>query len=96
MNTEGWFVFRFDWLSKKPPFSDEVSRKELLDKINEIPGLTFDADVLKKRARIPFDTLTTGSAIDKLNAHFLVLADNGDSRATPAAKDLGRNRAKGA
>lgn len=29
MATQGWFVFRFDWLYKKLPFSDEAVRRHL-------------------------------------------------------------------
>lgn len=68
MATQGWFVFRFDWLYKKPPFSDEAVRRQLLAKINEIPGVTFGEDVLTKRARIPFEKLTTGEALEKLKS----------------------------
>lgn len=50
--TQGWFVFRFDWLCKKPPFSEESLRQQLRAKINEIPGIVFGDDVLTTRARI--------------------------------------------
>ena len=68
MATQGWFVFRFDWLYKKPPFDDEAVRRNILAKINEIPGIHFDDDVLTKRARIPFDKLANPVAIEKLKA----------------------------
>lgn len=68
MATQGWFVFRFDWLYKKPPFSDEAVRRQLLAKINEIPGVAFGEDVLTKRARIPFEKLTTSEALEKLKS----------------------------
>lgn len=63
MATQGWFVFRFDWLYKKPPFSNETVRRQLLGKINEIPGVAFGEDVLTKRARIPFEKLVNGEAL---------------------------------
>lgn len=68
MATQGWFVFRFDWLYKKSPFSDESVRRQLLAKINEIPGVVFGEDVLTKRARIPFEKLTSIEAVEKLKA----------------------------
>lgn len=68
MSTQGWFVFRFDWLYKKPPFDDDTVRRQLLSKINEIPGVHFDYDVLTKRARIPFEKLANPVAIEKLKA----------------------------
>ena len=68
MATQGWFVFRFDWLCKKSPFSDEAIREQLLAKINEIPGVHFDGDVLTKRTRIPFEKLMTSEAVEKLKS----------------------------
>lgn len=68
MATQGWFVFRFDWLYKKPPFDNEAVRRNMLAKINEIPSVHFDDDVLTKRARIPFDKLVNPVAIEKLKA----------------------------
>ncbi len=68
MATQGWFVFGFDWIYKKPPFSDESVRRQLLAKINEIPGVVFGEDVLTKRARIPFEKLTSNEAVEKLKA----------------------------
>lgn len=66
--TQGWFVFRFDWLYRKPPFSNEGVRRQLLARINEIPGVTFGEDVLTRRARIPFEKLTTSKALEKLKS----------------------------
>lgn len=68
MATQGWFVFRFDWLYKKPPFSDEAVRRQLLAKINEIPGVNFGENVLTKRAKISFDKLNTSDALEKLKS----------------------------
>jgi hypothetical protein len=68
MTTRGWFVFRFDWLCNKPPFSDGTVSQQLLAKINEIPGIHFADDVLTRRARIPFEHLTTTDALEKLKA----------------------------
>lgn len=68
MATQGWFIFRFDWLYKKPPFSDESVRRQLLAKINEIPGFEYGEDVLTKRARIPFEKLTSKEVVEKLKA----------------------------
>ena len=66
MATQGWVAFRFDWLCEQPPFDGELLRKQLLAKINEIPGVHFDEDVLLKKARVPFAKLTAPTAIEKL------------------------------
>jgi hypothetical protein len=75
MATQGWFVFRFDWLYKKPPFSEEAVRRQLLAKINEIPGVTFSEDILTKRARIPYEKLMTNEAVEKLKSAVTWLID---------------------
>jgi len=68
MATQGWFVFRFDWLNKIPSFGDEAVRRQLLAKINEIPGVHFGENVLNKRARIPLEKLATNEALEKLKS----------------------------
>jgi hypothetical protein len=75
MATQGRFVFRFDWLHKKRPFNDMAIRQELLTKINAIPGVQFSHEVLTKRAKIPFDKLTTVEARDKLKMAVAWLID---------------------
>jgi len=68
MATQGWLVFRFDWRYKKPPFSDEAVMRQMLARINEIPGVTFGEGVLTKRARIPYEQLTTNKAVENLKS----------------------------
>jgi hypothetical protein len=55
VNSDGIFVFRFDWLNKKPPFDDGKVLSELLAKINAIPGIRnrFGEEKLAGRARFP-------------------------------------------
>lgn len=81
MATPGRFVFRFDWLYKKPPFADEAVRLRLLAKINEIPGVHFSDDVLTKRARIPFEKLTMPDAMNKLKEAMTWLIEQVNSEA---------------
>jgi hypothetical protein len=69
------FVFCFDKLCKKPPFSDEGMRRQLLGRINEIPGVMFDEGVLTKRAKIFFTTLTTKEAVEKVKSAAAWLID---------------------
>jgi hypothetical protein len=79
---QGRFVFCFDKLCKKAPFSDEGMRRQLLDRINEIPGVTFDEGVLTKRAKIYLATLTTKEAVEKLKsaAGWLIETINAECR----------------
>ncbi|MEX2171917.1 MAG: hypothetical protein WD851_21535 [Pirellulales bacterium] len=66
LRIDGWFVFRFDWIYKKAPFTDEALRRELLNRFNEIPSVHFSDDVLTKRALIPLESLATPPALEKL------------------------------
>ena len=68
MGTQGAFVFRFDWIFRKPPFDDEAVRRALLARINEIPGVHFGEDAINRRARIPFQTLTSDGCVEKLKS----------------------------
>ena len=55
VNSDGVFVFPFDWLNKKPPFDDGRVLPELLTKINSVPGISnrFGEEKLAGRARFP-------------------------------------------
>jgi hypothetical protein len=68
MATNGRFVFRFDWLKETPAFEAEASRRELLDKVNSIPGVHFSDDVLVKRARVPITTFCDGQAMQAVKS----------------------------
>jgi len=45
-----------------------VVRRQLLDRLNDIPGISFHEGVLNTRARIPTKTLTSSAAMEKLKA----------------------------
>jgi hypothetical protein len=68
MTTDGFFVIPLDWLKRKPPFKDESARRELLKRLNEIPGIKFGDEMLAKRVRIPFAQLTNPEATTNLKA----------------------------
>ncbi len=42
IRTDGQIEIIFQWLSARTPFNDEVLRKELLDRINTIPGASIN------------------------------------------------------
>lgn len=64
MTTHGLFVFRFDWLCRRRPFSDTATKRELLAKINQIPGVHVDDNIAMKR--ISLGTLTKSATLEKL------------------------------
>lgn len=73
--TPGRIVICFDWLARKPPFSDELLRRELLNKINQIPGVSFGEETLTKRARIQFEKLLTPESMENLKGTLTWLID---------------------
>ena len=68
MTTRGGFAFRFDWLCRKPQFSDDAVRRQLLARINQIPQIAFGEEVLTRQALIPFEKLTDTAASEHLKA----------------------------
>jgi hypothetical protein len=58
----GRIELQFQHLKARPPFDDEQTRLELLRRINEIPGVSFGADVITKRPSIPLSVLARDPA----------------------------------
>jgi hypothetical protein len=50
--TYGKVEIQFQWLKTRPPFDNEASRKELLDRLNRIPGIQIPAEALTLRPNI--------------------------------------------
>jgi hypothetical protein len=59
--TYGKIEVKFPHL-KAPPFDDEQTRRELLARINEIPGVAFADDAISKRPAIPLSVLSVDPA----------------------------------
>ncbi|MCA9293219.1 MAG: hypothetical protein KDA20_05340 [Phycisphaerales bacterium] len=68
MSTKGVLSFQFKWLRKKSPFHEISMRKQLLDRVNEIPGVQFNADVMEKAARIRLELLSGGEARQRVKS----------------------------
>jgi hypothetical protein len=68
--TDGRLEIQFMWLTR-PPFDDLDLRRELLRRLNEIPGLAISDDGITRRPRILLDTLRNPSAL----ASFLATLD---------------------
>ncbi len=50
--TYGKVEIQFQWLKTRPPFDSESKRKELLDRLNHIPGVDLPADAITRRPNI--------------------------------------------
>lgn len=57
VKTNGVIETYFYYLKNKPPFSSEELRKELLKKLNEIPGINLPSDSIDRGPSIPLSKL---------------------------------------
>lgn len=55
--TYGRVEIYFQYLKAKPPFEDYTKRKELLDRLNEIAGMSLGEDAITRRPSIPLSML---------------------------------------
>jgi hypothetical protein len=56
--TYGRIEIQFQWLTK-PPFDDMDLRRELLGRLNQIPGVSLPEDVIGRRPSIPLSLLAS-------------------------------------
>jgi len=60
----------FYWYQQKPPFESEESRLGILQRLNDIEGVSIPADGIKKRPSIRLSILQKQTALDQLLAVF--------------------------
>jgi len=65
-NIQLWFVY----LANKPPFSDESLRRQLLEKINSIPGVKFEESRINGRPSFPIKLLVNKDSLQKFKDTF--------------------------
>jgi hypothetical protein len=68
VQTTGQLVLQMQWLKLKPPFDNKVKQTELLNKLNEIPGVAITEDRLGGRPGIRLDLLLNQPTLDRLLA----------------------------
>ena len=57
--TSGVLEVSFNYLSRKPPFDDESRRRELLERLNRVPGVSFPPDVYNRAPNFPLAVLAS-------------------------------------
>jgi hypothetical protein len=57
--TNGVLEVCFHYLSRKPPFNEEVRRRELLERLNTVPGVSFPPDAYNRAPNFPFAVLAS-------------------------------------
>jgi hypothetical protein len=68
ITTNGFLVFRFDWLCRNQPFNNDAVGRELRKKIRELPAVMFPGGDQGASARIPLTTLSDTAAMSKVKA----------------------------
>jgi hypothetical protein len=63
--TYGRIEFAFQSLRTRPPFDDEVRRRGLLDRLNQIPGITVPADAYDRRPAVPLASIAAAGSTDE-------------------------------
>jgi hypothetical protein len=68
VQTTGQVVLQMQWLKLRPPFDAKAKQTELLNKLNEIPGVAITEDRIGGRPGIRLDLLLNQPALDRLLA----------------------------
>lgn len=63
--TYGKLEVQFQQIKERPPFTDEAKRREFLNRLNSIPGVSIPANSLGVRPPVPLSALTDGAALDR-------------------------------
>ena len=63
--TYGKVEIQFKELLKRPPFDAESKRKEMLDRLNQIPGINIPADAITRRPNIFLNALSDENALNQ-------------------------------
>ncbi len=66
--TNGILETYFFWYQYKPPFDTEERRRDLLDRLNTVPGISLPDSAVSKRPGIPLLDLSKGDALDNFLA----------------------------
>ncbi len=69
--TYGSVEMGFQWMKTRPPFHDEAKRRELLQRLNAIPGITLPADSIGRRPNFSLSILTNADILTQ----FLAIMD---------------------
>jgi hypothetical protein len=64
----GRIEVQFQYMQRAPAFTDEQPRRELLGRLNTIPGVDIGDDMLTKRPSIPLELLATAAAFERFTA----------------------------
>ncbi|MEI8002981.1 MAG: hypothetical protein WCG94_01460 [Methanothrix sp.] len=64
--TYGKIEIQFQWLMNKSPFNDEMKRRELLKRLNQIPGVEIPENAITRRPNVFLSTFKDASSLRQL------------------------------
>ncbi|MCX6674275.1 MAG: hypothetical protein NTY37_10915 [Methanothrix sp.] len=64
--TYGKIEIQFQWLMNRSAFSDETKRRELLNRLNQTPGVNIPENVITRRPNIFLSTFKDASSLQQL------------------------------
>ena len=64
--TYGKIEIQFQWLMNRSAFSDETKRRELLNRLNQIPGINIPENAITRRPNIFLSTFKDASSLRQL------------------------------
>jgi hypothetical protein len=68
--TYGNVEIYFQWYQHKAPFDSETKRRDLLNRLNAIPGVSIPENGITRRPSIPLIVLANPSALEQFLAAF--------------------------
>jgi hypothetical protein len=68
--TNGYIELFFKYLANKGPFADEALRRDLMARLNDIPGIEVPEAAVAKRPNVSFDRLPADASLDRFLAVF--------------------------
>lgn len=63
VRVDGGLVMLFGYLARKPPFADEALRRELLRRLNQLPGVSIPEERLSGKPWFPLSVLVNSDAL---------------------------------
>jgi hypothetical protein len=66
--TTGAIELQFQHLKARPPFDEESVRAQMLEKLNEIPGVNLPPDGITRRPSFPINALCDSASLEKFQS----------------------------
>jgi hypothetical protein len=64
----GRIEIQFQYMMRRPPFDTETLRRDLVERLNAIPGVSIDGDQITKRPSIALESLAPAGALEQFTA----------------------------